>query len=258
MRVLPTLFVAHGTPALVTEQSKYTRLLRVLAEKLPKPRAIIVISAHWSSPVQRVSTALQYRTVHDFFGFPEELYRIEYPARGDIAVAMQARELLMQEGVACETEDARGLDHGAWSVLRVMYPEADVPVVAMSVNPKLVPEEQYRIGKALGALREQDVLIIGSGGTVHNLNELDWSHRSVSDWALEFDEWLAEQLETWHLDALFHYEARAPHGKKAVPTTEHFFPLLIAAGAADRGKKARLLHREYQYGTLSLSCWMMG
>ncbi|UUZ97696.1 dioxygenase [Paenibacillus sp. P25] len=224
----------------------------------PRPQAVIVISAHWESSVQLVSTPVRYRTMHDFFGYPEELYGIEYPARGDIARALQVRAPLQAAGIACETDDARGLDHGAWSVLKLMYPQADIPVVAMSVQPRLVPEEQYRIGHALAPLREQGVLILGSGGTVHNLQRLEWSDRGVLGWALGFDEWLAEQLETWNTEALFHYEAQAPQAREAVPTPEHLAPPLIAMGTAHRGKKARPLHREYQLGTLSLSCWMMG
>ncbi|MCZ8516181.1 class III extradiol ring-cleavage dioxygenase [Paenibacillus filicis] len=256
--MLPSLFVAHGAPTLVQEKNKYTELLRVLAERLPRPKAVIVFSAHWEAPVQRIGSAVKYETLHDFFGYPEALYREVYPARGEIALALQAQELLQDAGIASVSDDARGLDHGAWSVLKLMYPQADIPVVTMSVNPRLVPEEQYRIGRALAPLRERGVLILGSGGTVNNPQRLEWNSRGARDWALAFDEWLAEQIETWNLEALFHYEALAPHASDAVPTAEHFAPLLIAMGAAHRGKKARLLHRQYQLGTLSLSCWMLG
>lgn len=256
--MLPVLFVAHGAPTLVQEQHRYTEFLRVLGEKLPRPKAIVLISAHWEASPQRIGSAVRYETLHDFFGFPEELYRIEYPAQGHITLAMQVQRLLQASGIASETDDLRGLDHGAWSVLKLMYPKADVPVVTMSVQPKLVPEEQYRIGRALGPLREQGVLIIGSGGTVHNLQRLEWNDSGVREWALAFDEWLAEQVETWNTDALFRYDMLAPYARDAVPTAEHLAPLLVAMGAAHRGKKSRLLHRQYVLGTLSLSCWMMG
>ncbi|TBL68019.1 DODA-type extradiol aromatic ring-opening family dioxygenase [Paenibacillus thalictri] len=254
----PSLFLAHGAPTLVTEELKYTRLLAMLAAKLPRPYAIVLWSAHWESRTQLISAAPQYETIHDFFGFPESLYEIEYPAKGNVALALQIRQMLTAEGISSEMDDHRGLDHGAWSLLNLMYPDGDIPVVAMSVNPRLTPEEQYRIGRALATLRRENVLLIGSGGTVHNLSKLNWSSAGVARWALEYDEWLAEQLETWNTEALFDYELRGPYAREAVPTPEHFVPLLLAMGAADSGKKARLLHREYQLGTLSLSAWMFG
>jgi 4,5-DOPA dioxygenase extradiol len=256
--MLPVIFVAHGAPTIAIEHSRYTLFLRTLAQRLPKPKAIVLFSAHWESRIQQIGSAARYATLHDFFGYPEALYQIEYPAKGSIDLVMEIRELLSQEGVAIELDDSRGLDHGAWSILKLMYPDADVPIVTMSVNPALVPEEQYRIGRALASLRAKDVLIVGSGGTVHNVKKLTWDSHEAADWAIAFDEWLAEQLETWNMEAMNYYPVLAPHARDAVPTSEHLAPLLIAMGAADQGKKSRLLHREYQLGSLSLSCWMFG
>jgi 4,5-DOPA dioxygenase extradiol len=230
----------------------------VLASKLPKPRAIVLFSAHWEAAPQRIGSAVFYETMHDFFGYQEELYELRYPAQGDIALALQIRRQLEQQGIACELDDQRGLDHGAWIILKLMYAQADVPVVSMSVNPSLVPEEHYRIGRALAALREQQVLILGSGGTVHNLSRLAWQENEAHDWAIAFDQWLASCLETWDTERLFRYEHEAPFAREAVPRGEHLAPLLLAMGASHRGKKAKLLHRQYQYGSLSLSCWMFG
>lgn len=256
--MLPALFIAHGMPTLVLEQNEYTDFLRTLSGRLPKPKAVVIVSAHWESPVQRISGAVNHETIHDFFGFPGELYEIEYPAKGDISIAMHIRELLEQEGIGCELDDVRGLDHGAWSVLKLMYPQADIPVVSLSVHPRLVAEEQFRIGQILTPLRERGVLLIGSGGTVHHVQKLRWDSLGVHSWAIAFDDWLAEKLETWDTEKLFRYDELAPYARDAVPTPEHFVPLLIAMGAADSGKKAKLLHRQYQYGSLSLSCWMFG
>lgn len=259
--MLPSLFLAHGAPTLVMENNEYTRFLNMLAAKLPPPKAVVLFSAHWESGKQLISEAAQYETIHDFFGFPEPLYEITYPAKGDITLAYEIQSLLSGEGISFDMDDARGLDHGAWSLLKLMYPSVNVPVVAMSVQPMLAPEEQYRIGQALEPLRKENVLIIGSGGTIHNLRKLDWSDSigtGIREWALTFDGWLAEQLETWHVEELFDYENRGPYAREAVPTPEHFAPLLIAMGAADKGKQAKLLHRQYQYGTLSLSAWMFG
>ncbi|SDE08375.1 Aromatic ring-opening dioxygenase, catalytic subunit, LigB family [Paenibacillus sp. UNCCL117] len=250
--------MAHGLPTLASEPHRYGRFLSLLASKLPKPRAIVIFSSHWEAAPQRIGSAVRYETIHDFFGYPEELYAIQYRAQGEIALALQIRLQLEKEGISCELDDQRGLDHGAWIVLKLMYPLADVPVVSMSVNPALVPEEHYRIGRALSLLRERQILILGSGGTVHNLGKLSWQESAADDWAIAFDEWLAECLETWDIRRLFRYDLEAPYAGDAVAGAGHLAPLLIAMGSAHSGKKAKLLHRQYQYGSLSLSCWMFG
>jgi 4,5-DOPA dioxygenase extradiol len=256
--MLPSLFIAHGAPSLAIEQHAYTEFLKELVKKLPRPKAIVIFSAHWESKVQMISSVIQYETIYDFYGFPDELYEMTYPAKGDVTLSLEIQHLFTAEGIECELDDHRGLDHGAWAPLHLLYPQADIPVVELSVNPGLSPEEYYRIGKALEPLREKDVLMIGSGGTVHNLRRLDWNDGAPQSWAVAFDDWLAEQLETWNKDALFDYEDRAPHAHDAVPTTEHFVPLLLSFGAADESRKAVLVHRSYQMGSLSLSCWMFG
>ncbi|MEW9701915.1 class III extradiol ring-cleavage dioxygenase [Paenibacillus sp. SI8] len=256
--MLPSIFIAHGAPSLAIEQHAYTEFLRKLSVRLPRPKAIVLFSAHWESPVQQIGSAVQLETLYDFSGFPHALYEINYPAKGDLTLSLHIQHLLMNEGIDCELDDQRGLDHGAWGPLYLMVPDASIPVVAMSINPRLAPEEHYRIGAALSSLREKQVLIIGSGGTVHNLRRLDRRYPAPQTWALKFDEWLAEQLETWHLDALFSYEQRAPFVREAVPTPEHFAPLLLALGAADTARRAKMLHHSFQMGTLSLSCWMFG
>lgn len=254
--MFPSFFMAHGAPTLVLENHPYTRFLRILGAQMPKPEGIVLFSAHWESPVQLISGASQPDTLHDFFGFPQELYEVAYPAAGDIVLSLRVQQLLASEGITCSIDDARGLDHGAWSVLSLMFPQANTPVISLSVNPRLVPEEQYRIGRALMRLREQGILIIGSGGTVHNPSVLSWDSNDAEEWAIEFDHWVAEQIHIWNLDALFDYENRAPFASKAVPTKEHFAPLFISMGAADKKRRSTLLHQQYQLGTLSLSCWM--
>ncbi|NOU98365.1 dioxygenase [Paenibacillus sp. LMG 31456] len=254
--MFPSFFMAHGAPTLVLEHHPYTQFLRILGAQIPKPEGIVLVSAHWESPRQLISGASQLETLHDFFGFPQELYEITYPAVGNIVLSLQIQKLLASEGITCSIDDSRGLDHGAWTLLSLLLPQADTPVVTLSLNPRLVPEEQYRIGKALMHLRQQGILIIGSGGTVHNPGLLSWDSKDAEDWAIEFDQWVAERIHIWDLEALFDYEHRAPFAAKAVPTKEHFAPLFISMGAADRMRKATLLHQQYQLGTLSLSCWM--
>lgn len=178
-----------------------------------------------------------------------------YPAQSDPGLVEQIQSLFTKYGIESTGNKTRGLDHGAWAVLKLLYPDADIPVVALSVNRHLSNEQQYQIGKALTELREQDVLIIGSGGTVHNLRGLNWASEGIDGWAEQFDSWIQGKLETWDTEALFQYRELAPYAREAVPTNEHFIPLLLAMGTGDASRKAKLLHRSYQCGNLSLSCW---
>lgn len=253
--MLPSFFIGHGAPSLAIENNEYTDYLKDLASQFPKPRAVVLFSAHWESREQRVSGSASYETIYDFSGFQKELYQIQYPAPGDLAVASEVQALFQQENIPAEIDTVRGLDHGAWVVLHLLYPDADIPVIALSVNRHLSNAEQYRIGKALSSLREKDILIIGSGGTVHNLRRLDWGATQINPWAAEFDQWLEDKLTAWDLESLFKYDEIAPYAKEAVPTPEHFIPLLLAMGSGDAKQKATLLHRSYQYGNLSLSAW---
>ncbi|MEK5030130.1 class III extradiol ring-cleavage dioxygenase [Paenibacillus sp. FSL R7-0302] len=253
--MMPSYFFAHGAPSIVLEDNAYTKLLKEFKDHMPKPKAIVLFSAHWEESVQSVGAAATYDTIYDFGGFQDELYQMTYPAHGDPALAEQIQKLLTAGGVKNVRDEQRGLDHGAWAVLKLLYPEADIPVVAMSVNRDLSNARQYEIGKALAALREQDVLIIASGGTVHNLRRLNWNSDEINGWAEQFDHWIQEKVEAWDTEALFQYEELAPYAEMAVPTSEHFIPLFIAMGAGDTGRNAQLLHRSYQYGNLSLSCW---
>lgn len=253
--MMPSLFIAHGAPTLVLEDHEYTRFLKGLAGELPKPKAIVLFSAHWESPIPLISGVEQYEMIYDFFGFPEEMYRMNYPAKGSPDLAKKIQNLFSQQGIESQIDSTRGIDHGAWVVLKLLYPKADIPVVVLSVNPSLTPEEQYNMGKVLVGLREQDVLVIGSGGTVHNLRRVNWGSSNAEDWAVQFDDWLQEHIEKWDVAALKDYERKAPFAKEAVPRNEHFIPLILAMGAADRTRKATLKYRAYQYGNLSLLCW---
>ncbi|QSO48052.1 dioxygenase family protein [Alicyclobacillus mengziensis] len=261
--MLPSLFIAHGAPLLAAQENEYTAFLNHLGRTLERPKAIVLFSAHWESQVQRVSEMQDvYDTIYDFGGFPPELYEIKYPAKGAPELAKQVKDLLRGQGIAVQTDFQRGLDHGAWVVLRLLYPNADIPVVSMSVSPGLEPIHQYRVGQALSTLREQGVLIIGSGGTVHNLRALRMhgGFEQVDEWAADFDSWLQDHLTTWDLDSLYEYDQLAPGARMAVPDfgNEHFVPLFYAMGAADDSRKAELLYRDYQYGNLSHSVWQFG
>ncbi|WP_232698080.1 DODA-type extradiol aromatic ring-opening family dioxygenase [Brevibacillus daliensis] len=253
--MMPSYFFAHGAPSLVLEDHAYNDLLKSFAAHTTKPKAIVIFSAHWEQQTQTVSAVDEYSTIYDFGGFQDELYRMTYPAKGNRSLSDEIQALFSKHGIQSTLDEERGLDHGAWVVLKLIYPDVDIPVVALSVNRYLTNEQQYQIGKALSELREQDVLIIGSGGTVHNLRRVNWNSKGTDSWAEEFDNWLQSKLETWDVTSLFNYRELAPYAQDAVPTNEHFIPLLIAMGAGDANRDAKLLHRSYQYGNLSLSCW---
>jgi 4,5-DOPA dioxygenase extradiol len=260
--MMPSFFVAHGAPLLAIEDNEYTQFLNDLGRTLPSPKAIVLFSAHWESSVQKVSEVDEYKTIYDFGGFPEALYRIQYPAKGDKHITENIKELFTKHGVPYEVETERGLDHGAWVVLKLLYQNADIPVISMSVNPHLTPEEQYKIGISLSALRANDVLIIGSGGTVHNLGVLRMAEDNgqIDEWARDFDQWLERHLISWDVEALFKYNSSSPEAQMAVPShgNEHFIPIFYAMGAADDRQSATLLHRSYRYGNLSHSVWQFG
>ncbi|MEH7336210.1 class III extradiol ring-cleavage dioxygenase [Neobacillus drentensis] len=259
--MLPSFFIAHGAPLLAVEENEYTDFLNQIGKDLPRPKAIVLFSAHWESQHQKVSEVKEYSTIYDFGGFDPALYTIKYPAKGNQQISEEIKNLFNANDVPFEIETSRGLDHGAWVVLRLLYPNADIPVIAMSVNPKLTPREQYKIGKSLSALRANDVLIIASGGTSHNLRALKWADNGqVDQWALEFEDWLAHHLQTWDVESLFKYDSLAPYAEYSVPPygNEHFIPLFYALGAADDVKKASLLHRSFRYGNLAHSVWQFG
>ena len=193
--------------------------------------------------------------MHDFYGFPEEMYQITYPAPGSAELAAQIRKRFEAGNLYAKAVTGRGLDHGVWVILRKMYPDANIPVVALSVDSKRSPSEQYSIGAMLSDLRQEGILIIGSGGLVHNLRMVHKSDEP-DEWAAAFDEWIAEQLSEWNLHQLFAYDKKAPHASDAVPSygREHFVPLFYAMGAADRGLKSRPCITGFHYCQSQLQC----
>jgi 4,5-DOPA dioxygenase extradiol len=252
--MVPSLFLAHGSPMLAIQQSDYTRFLSELAGRL-KPKAIVLFTAHWEQQVTTISSSDEvYETIYDFGGFPDELYQVKYPARGSSIVADIVKKRLEQHGIAVASDMTRGLDHGSWTLLHRMYPAADIPVVQISVNPYLPPEEQFKIGKALRGLGQDDILVIGSGVTVHNLRIIKWGQTEAEPWAVSFDDWLIDKLDKGDQAALFDYAAQAPNARMAVPRAEHFVPFFIALGSGDPDRKPEVIYRDYEFGTLSYLC----
>lgn len=245
------LFLAHGSPMLAVEENEYTAFLRQTGSKL-KPDAIVIFTAHWETDVTTISSKNGiYETIYDFYGFPDELYQVKYNAHGSIQTAALVRQLLEDQGILSAFDTERGLDHGSWTLLSKLFPQADIPVVQVSVNPYRSPEEQYRIGEALRGLADRNILLIGSGVTVHNLRAIKWGQREAEPWAVQFDDWLIEKLENHELGDLFQYEVHAPNAQVAVPRAEHFVPLYIALGAGQPDKAPAVIHRSYELGTLS-------
>lgn len=255
---LPAFFIAHGSPLLALEDNEYTLFLERLGQELPRPEGIVVFSAHWDNPEQLVTADGRHKTLHDFYGFPGEMYKLTYPAPGDSSLTARIGSLFAGRNLPYRTVTDRGLDHGAWVVLKRLFPEAGIPVVALSVDSLRSPREQYEIGRMLSPLRSEGILFIGSGGLVHNLRLMK-EEDEPEEWAVSFDSWIAERLESWNLEELFHYEKQAPHAKEAVPSygREHFVPLFYAMGTADDGRRAARMIQAYQYGSLSLNCWRL-
>ncbi|WP_239618809.1 DODA-type extradiol aromatic ring-opening family dioxygenase [Cohnella mopanensis] len=253
--MLPSLFINHGSPMMITQQSDYTRFLAELGTKYT-PKAIVIYSAHWEEKVTTVSFADgPLETIYDFYGFPDELYQIKYPAPGSPELAEQLEKKLRAHGIPSNRDNRRGLDHGAWVFLRHMYPEANIPVVTVSVNPFLPAAQQFHIGEALRGLGEDNVLVIGSGTTVHNFNYIKFGQQHPESWAVEFDDWLIDNIERKDLQALVNYEQLAPYASRAVPRAEHFVPLYLAMGSSRGLDKAEVLYRGYEFGTFSNTCF---
>ncbi|WP_314585822.1 class III extradiol ring-cleavage dioxygenase [Paenibacillus terrigena] len=247
--MMPSLFLAHGSPMLAIEDTPYTAFLEQLGQQW-KPKAIVIFTAHWESEVLTISTHDQvYETIYDFGGFPDALYEVVYPAKGSSQLANQLAERFKQAGIETRADATRGLDHGSWTLLHRMYPAADIPVVQISVHPYLAAEAQYKIGQALQGLGDEDILIIGSGVTVHNLRLLNWGQKEPEAWAVAFDDWLLNKVEHGDLPSLFAYDQLAPYSRQAVPRAEHFVPFFIAMGSGS--SKPQVIHRSYDLGTLS-------
>jgi 4,5-DOPA dioxygenase extradiol len=258
-RALPALFVSHGAPTLAIEQNETASFLRGLSVQLARPRAILCVSAHWNTQAPTVSAAAQPETIYDFGGFPAELYRIRYSAPGAPALAERVADLLGAAGFPAEVSPTRGLDHGAWVPLSLIYPEADVPVTQLSVQPDAGAAHHFRVGRALAPLRREGVLILATGSVTHNLARLS-AGAAPPDWAAQFADWLGERVTGGTVAELLSYRRLAPHATLAHPTEEHLLPLFVAIGAGSRDDelRAEALHRGWTMGSLSMDAYRFG
>jgi len=258
MSTLPTLFLSHGSPMLALQDSPARRFLQGLGKTLPRPQAILAVSAHWETRGgPAVSLAEQPETIHDFGGFPRALFEMQYPAPGAPAAAARAAALLSEHGIAAGRSAQRGLDHGAWVPLTLMYPEADIPVAQLSVVHGASPAEHERIGRALAALRSEGVLVVGSGSLTHNLYEYRGQgiDAPVPQWVSEFEAWMKARLEGSERAALLDYRRAAPFAAQNHPTEEHLLPLYVAMGAAGPDARATQLHASFEHGVLAMDAY---
>ncbi|MFC5702677.1 DODA-type extradiol aromatic ring-opening family dioxygenase [Cohnella faecalis] len=249
--MLSPVFLPHGSPYTIFEKSEFTAFLNRFGKE-NRPKAIVIFSAHFESETTTISaTDDVHEMVYDYYGFPPEFYKVQYPARGSTIVASIVEERFRRRGIPVQ-QKYRGLDHGVFPVLLHAYPEADIPVVPISVNPFLPAKQQIAIGEALQGLEQEGILVIGSGMLTHNFNEFDRDrHAPPREWAVQFIDWIREKALARDIDALSRYESLAPYSAKAVPRPEHFVPLLIALGSGTPGREVLELYDSLEYGSLS-------
>ncbi len=257
MTTFPSVFVSHGSPMMIVEDSPARRFLQGLGRDLGRPTAILIASGHWETEGLGIVSADRPETIHDFSGFPAPLYEIAYHAPGAPDLAARAQVLLGGAGITATLTESWGLDHGAWVPLHFMYPEADIPVAQISIESGLGPARQIAIGAALASLRDDGVLILGSGNTTHNLRELrrDRPIDDPPDWVKVFSDWVFAALSEGRIDDLVNYREIAPEGRRNHPSEEHFLPLFTAIGAAGPGAKAERIHASYSYSALSMDAY---
>ncbi|MEK0082811.1 DODA-type extradiol aromatic ring-opening family dioxygenase [Benzoatithermus flavus] len=251
----PALFLSHGAPTLLIEPSPAREFLAGYGKALGEPSAIVVVSAHWETERPLVTAAARPETIHDFYGFPRALYEHRYPAPGDSVLARRIAGLLDEAGLAAGLDSERGLDHGAWVPLSLLYPEAGIPTLQVSIQPRLGPAHHLALGEALRPLCEEGVLVIGSGSLTHNLHDFR-GHILASPpepYVVAFGEWAAAAVEEGRTQDLLAYRERAPYGVRAHPTEEHLLPLFAALGAGDG--PGRRVHASHTYGVLAMDVY---
>jgi len=253
--MMPVLFIGHGSPMNAIEDTEYSRAWAEVARSLPKPKAILCVSAHWQTAGTRVTAMDQPRTIYDFYGFPPALYNKRYPAPGSPELALMTVETLKDSHAELDSE--WGLDHGAWAVLCQMYPKADLPVVQLSLDERKPPAFHYELGRELKGLRNKGVLIIGSGNIVHNLREIAWEDTAY-DWALEFDTKMKDLILSGDHKAIIDYSKLGRSANLAVPTAEHYLPLLYVLGAQDKADKVGFFADRVTLGSMSMRSVRLG
>lgn len=249
---MPVMFVGHGSPDNALGNNDFTRGWENAAGSIPRPKEILCMSGHWYTDGMRVCTSRHPKQIFDMYGFAPELYNIEYKPEGSPALAARVKELV--PGV--RDDEKWGMDHGAWAVLCRMFPKADIPVVQLSVDKRTGAAGHFDIGRKLAALRDEGVLILCSGGVVHGIGKVDWDMNEGFPWALEFDAWVRDRIMSGRFDEVVRGYKEAPHAKHAVPTKEHFYPLLCALGAAGTGCDIKVFDNACTLGSVSMTSYI--
>lgn len=253
MSKMPVLFIGHGSPMNAIEENEFTEKWADLRSQLPRPKAILSISAHWYTEGISICDALYPTQIYDMYGFPRELYELKYPVKGSPELAHSTKELLTSE---VQIDRRWGIDHGTWSVLCRMYPEADIPVCQLSIDRNADAATHYQIGRELSSLREQGVLILGSGNVVHNLSKINWELEGGYPWAEEFDAFIKNAIICRHHDEVLHYEKAGKSAEQAFYTPEHFYPLLSVLGAIDELDHVSVFNDSCVLGSLSMTSYL--
>ncbi len=253
MKKMPVLFVGHGSPMNAIEDNAYSRAWISLGKTLEKPKAILSVSAHWFTRGTKVNDSLQPAMIYDMYGFPDELYQLKYPVAGSSELAYRVRNLV---GDMVSIDNNWGIDHGSWSVLHRIFPKADIPVVQLSVNAALSPAEHFAIGRKLQPLREEGVLIIGSGNIVHNLARVDWRMNDGQLWAQEFDQYIYRAILSGTYDDVIDYTQAGESARLAVPSMDHFSPLLYILGAIDENDSVSVFNNDCTLGSMSMTSYL--
>lgn len=254
MSKMPVIFVGHGSPMNAIEDNQYTRSWREMAKKIPKPKAIISISAHWYTKGTKIMNEENPKTIYDMYGFPKELYEIIYNSPGNPKLAEASKELISKDSVY---DNTWGIDHGTWSVLVHMYPERDIPVFQISIDAAASPEAHYQIGKELRSLREQGVLLFGTGNIVHNLRLVDWESGDMGyDWAYKFDDYIKDSINDFKHENVINYLSLGETAKLAVPMPDHYYPILYILGAVDKDDKISIYNNSCMMGSLSMTSYL--
>jgi 4,5-DOPA dioxygenase extradiol len=255
MTRMPVLFVGHGSPMNAIEDNEFSRAWIAAGKALPRPKAILCISAHWESEGIQVTAMERPKTIYDFYGFPPELYAASYPTPGSLELAEHVRGLVKPVDVRLDL--SWGLDHGTWSVLTRLFPQADIPVIQLSLDVNMSAQEHYDLGKQLKALRDEGVLILGSGNIVHNLRILNWNDAAY-DWAVEFDKKVAQWILDHDHESLIQYHKQGKAAALAVNSAEHYKPLLYILAAGEAGESIRFFAEKVTMGSISMRSLQIG
>ncbi|MCE2963461.1 MAG: 4,5-DOPA dioxygenase extradiol [Chitinophagales bacterium] len=256
---MPVLFLGHGSPMNAIEDNQFVRGFKEILKSIPKPKAILCISAHWYIKGTQVLSSSMPKTIHDFGGFPDELYQVQYPAKGDPELAEEVKNLL---GAQASLSNDWGFDHGAWSVLIHLFPKADIPVIQLSIDYSQPSAHHFELGKLLKTLRNKGILVVGSGNIVHNLGRIDWQNMNKEDYgydrAIEVRERVNNAILNRNMNALIHYEKQGKAFQNAIPTPDHYLPLLYSLGMLDYADSLELFNDKLLAGSLSMTSLRIG